>query len=258
MSGITDSFLGIDLGSRAVKIAIFKAGKLRESKIFDTAAFYREYCNSKDGKLMVDFSRLGFKTCDKVISTGYGRNNVNIEGAEVIVELKAHIYGAVWQTGLKNFTLLDVGGQDTKAIAVKNGRMVDMFLNDKCAASCGRYLENMANILGVSIGHMAGYYEQPVDLSSTCAVFGESELIGKISEGYSLERLSAGVNYSLFLRIKPMVERFPSDTLVVSGGVAQNKALLYFLKSETGFENFVIPENPQMNGAIGCCAYAIK
>jgi len=249
--------LGIDLGSRAVKLAIFEEDKLAESRIYDTAAFYRDYCTNANQKISVDFAKLGLEGFDKVISTGYGRNNVNVENATVIVELKAHTFGAVWQTGLQNFTLLDIGGQDSKVISVKDSRMADMVLNDKCAASCGRYLENMAGVLGIDLDELIRYHENPVELNSTCAVFGESELIGKISEGYDIGELAAGVNYSLFKRIKPIVERFPGDNLVVSGGVARNEALISYIKKELGCKQVVIPQEPQLNGAIGCCAYYI-
>lgn len=250
--------VGIDLGSRAVKVAIFEDNKFISGKVYDTASFYREYCNNENNTIKVDFGKLDIDNVQKIISTGYGRNNVNVNNAEVITELKAHTFGALWQTGLKDFTLLDIGGQDSKVISVKNGRMVDMVLNDKCAASCGRYLENMANVIGISIDEMKKYYTDPVELSSTCAVFGESELIGKISEGYSVSQLAAGVNYSLYKRIKPILARFPSDNLVLTGGVANNDALIHFIKSDLGWGEITVPENPQLNGAIGCCVYYLN
>ena len=247
--------LGIDLGSRAVKLAVFEDKNLILSRIIDTANFYRDFCSNFNNRISINFEKLGIGSFDKIISTGYGRNNVNVENAEVILELKAHAFGAILQSGLENFTLLDIGGQDSKVLSIKNRKMVDMVLNDKCAASCGRYLENMANVLGISLDEMVNYFENPVELSSTCAVFGESELIGKISEGYTLERLAAGVNYSLFKRVKPLVERFQDVNLVITGGVAKNTALIKFAALELEFEKVMVPENPQLNGAIGCCYY---
>ncbi len=250
--------LGIDLGSRAVKLAVFEDNKFERWKIFDTASFYRDCCENKNQKISIDIGKLDIGVVEQIISTGYGRNNINVSNAEVITELKAHTYGAVWQTGLKDFTLLDIGGQDSKVISVKKGKMVDMVLNDKCAASCGRYLENMATVIGISIDEMKKYYNEPVELSSTCAVFGESELIGRISEGYTVDRLAAGVNYSLYKRIKPLIARFPSDCLVLSGGVANNEALIQFIKSDQGFREIIVPDNSQLNGAIGCCVYYLN
>ena len=87
-------------------------------------------------------------------------------------------------------------------MSVVNGKMVDMLLNDKCAASCGRYLENMAECWE-SLWGAYWILQNPVELNSTCAVFGESELIGKISEGYGIEELAAGVNHSLLEELNP-------------------------------------------------------
>ncbi|HEY9062037.1 MAG TPA: acyl-CoA dehydratase activase [Pseudobacteroides sp.] len=249
--------LGFDIGSRAVKLVSFYEGVFQKSLIFDTFDFYRNYCTYMEGKIFVDFEKLDIGKADRIVSTGYGRNNININGSETITEIKAHTFGAIGQTGLKEFTLLDVGGQDSKVVHIKNKRIMDMILNDKCAASCGRYLENMAKVIGLSVGEIAGYSQNPAELSSTCAVFAESELIGKISEGYTAEVLAASINYSLFKRIKPLIERFPAESVVVTGGVAANNALLEFIKAETDFKEVIVPQYPQLNGAIGCCVYAL-
>jgi (R)-2-hydroxyacyl-CoA dehydratese activating ATPase len=244
--------IGVDLGSRAVKIVVFDNGSMVDSMIFDTAFFYRKYGICKDGKFYVDFDKLSFNKNDDFVATGYGRNNLNISNAKVINELKAHILGAIFQTNKTDFLLLDVGGQDSKVVDVAKGKIQDLKLNDKCAASCGRYLENMANVLGIGVEEMSRHFTNPVELSSTCAVFGESELIGKISEGYSIEELSAGVNYSLFRRILPLIEQFSRDTLILTGGVAGNEAIVEFIRIEMGFSEIIIPKYNQLNGAIGC------
>jgi predicted CoA-substrate-specific enzyme activase len=249
--------LGIDLGSRTVKIVLFEDNELIHYRIFETSEFYKDFCRKSDKKIHVDFGNLNLGEFDKVVSTGYGRNNVNVDGAEVILELKAHTLGAVRQTGLQDFTLLDMGGQDSKAILVRQGRVSDLLLNDKCAASCGRYLENMANLLGMKLREVEKHFDNPVELSSTCAVFAESELIGRISEGFSLAELAAGINHSLFKRIKPLIERFPSPNIVITGGVAENKALIQFIKTQSIFDNVIVPKYPQINGAIGCCMHVI-
>lgn len=250
--------VGIDLGSRSVKIVKFQDGNMSQSNILDTAKFYREYCTNSQGSIAVDFSKLGLYNLGKIVSTGYGRNNVNVENSRKIVELKAHLYGAIFSTGLRDFVLLDVGGQDSKIILVENGHAKDIVLNDKCAASCGRYLENMANVLGMTISELTTYSEDPVILNSTCAIFSESELIGKIAEGENIQRLAAGVNYSLYKRIRPKLTQFKNNTLVVTGGVANNVSFIEFIKQDGLYENVVVPPNTQLNGAIGCCVYALS
>lgn len=246
---------GIDLGSRQVKIALVEDNQLKNSFIYDTISFYKQYGKKVEDKLKVDFSALGIEKVEGIVTTGYGRNTLDVLGAKKIPELKAHTLGAVWQTQLENFTLLDLGGQDSKVILVRKGKMVDFQTNDKCAASSGRYLENMVNVLGIDLNELGKHYENPVDLNSTCAIFGESELIGRIIEGNSPESLAAGVNYSIFRRIQPMLRQFPSETIVFTGGVAQNLALKAILEKEMECE-VLIPRYPQLNGALGCCQAA--
>jgi len=249
--------LGIDLGSRYVKLVIMQDNRIIYKGKWDTVKFYRDFCEN-NGKLFINLEKMGIEEVDKIVATGYGRNNMNINKAVIIPELKAHVFGAIFQTGTDTFVLLDMGGQDTKIVEVVKGKIMDILLNDKCAASCGRYLENMANILNMSIDELSEYYKEPVILDSTCAVFGESELIGKISEGYPIERLAAGVNYSLFKRVKTLIQKYRLKTLIFSGGVALNKAVLHFIKEETFFENIIVPEDTVFNGALGCCYYVIK
>lgn len=248
-------FCGIDLGSRSVKLVVMDQKGLKHSEIFETVQFYRTYGKPTANGLVVDFAAVGVGEINDVVATGYGRNTINIVGATVMAELKAHAVGAMWQTGIKDFTLLDLGGQDSKVIKVRKGKMVDFATNDKCAASTGRYLENMATVLGISLEELSTYQENPVELSATCAIFGESELIGRIVEGYSVPELAAGVNYTIFKRIKPMLHSLASDVIVFTGGVALGKAIGQIITSELGVK-VVVPKYPQLNGAIGCGVYA--
>lgn len=247
--------LGIDLGSREVKIVVMFDNKIIIKKKVSTMRFYKDYC-SYDGKVIVNLDKLDIGEFDKAISTGYGKNNTDLKLFKPINELKAHVYGAIYQSGLKDFILLDVGGQDVKVVKVEKGVTTDLELNEKCAASCGRYLENMANILEVSLDEMSGYSENPVDLNSTCAVFSESELIGKIAEGAKIESLCAGVNYSLYKRLRPLLSKFRGKKLVITGGVANNAAIKEYLEKD--YEEIVSVDEPQFNGAIGCCYYGSR
>lgn len=246
---------GLDLGSRSVKLVLMRDDAIIDTKLYETVPFYRTYGRQVDGQLLVDFAALGLPQPDALVATGYGRNTVHVAGAAVIAELKAHTQGAVWQTGLQDFTLLDLGGQDSKVIKVRRGRMVDFLTNDKCAASTGRYLENMAAVLGLTVAQLSQYSEHPVELSSTCAIFGESELISRMLEGYPVSELAAGVNYSIFRRIRPMLGALAEEVLVFTGGVAQSPAMVRILRRETGCQ-VVVPPQPQFNGAIGCCVHA--
>ncbi|MCX7922633.1 MAG: acyl-CoA dehydratase activase [Clostridia bacterium] len=246
------SVIGIDLGSREVKIAVMHNGSIIHKRKISTMSFYRDYCTF-DGKLTVDLKKLNIGKIDTAISTGYGRNNTDLNTFKAINEIKAHAYGAIHQTNLMDFILLDVGGQDVKVIKIEKGIVTDLELNEKCAASCGRYLENMAGVLEIPLDELMRYSKDPIELNSTCAVFSESELIGKIAEGITLERLCAGVNYSLYKRLKPLLTKFKGRRLVLSGGVAHNTALIEYLSND--YEEIILPDDPQFNGAIGCCYY---
>ena len=249
---------GIDLGSRSVKIALMRRRaegerlEILRLESLDTIRFYREYGRKQGEKLVVNFEALGLPVVERLVSTGYGRNTLELAGGEAIPELKAHVLGAIYQTGLMDFTLVDLGGQDSKIIQVRKGKMIDFVTNDKCAASSGRYLENMASVLGVTLEELGQYVEAPVELNSTCAVFGESELIGKIVEGFPLAELAAGVNATIVKRILPLLRSFDGEVLVFTGGVAHNHAVGKLLEAGAG-RRIVIPQEPQFNGAIGCC-----
>jgi predicted CoA-substrate-specific enzyme activase len=179
-------YWGIDLGSRYVKIVLAGTAEIEGFYRYDTIDFYKQY----------------------------GRNTVKVMSGEDIPEIKAHALGAIWQTGLQNFTLLDLGGQDSKVVLVKEGKVIDFQTNDRCAAGSGRYLENMAGVLGLGLDELSQHRDNPVDLNATCAIFGESELIGKIIEGSPVEELAAGVNYTIYKRIKPLLAKLHSPPLM--------------------------------------------
>ncbi len=242
-------FVGADLGSRSVKLAIFDDTKPSlDLRIIDTIKFYREYGTyEQDTGFRIQLDFIPSDAC--WISTGYGRNNLRIQQAEIISEFRAHTLYAIFQTELSNFILLDLGGQDSKVVFVEDAQVANFVANERCAASTGRYLENMARVLGMSLQEMSIYYKDPINLSSTCAIFGESELIGHLARGESPERLAAGVNHSIVKRFLPLTNKYPSNLLCLSGGVAKNKAIVEILKNK-GYKVIVLPL-PQYSGALG-------
>jgi predicted CoA-substrate-specific enzyme activase len=248
--------LGIDLGSRKAKFALLRDTVIVRLAEYDTVTLYKRFGRLDGEELTLDLAASGLFTPGELAEanmtvTGYGRNALGLKGAGVISEIRAHTAGALLQTGLKDFTLLDMGGQDTKVALVRGGRLVDFVMNDKCAASSGRYLENMAAILEVSLAELSSHWDEPVRLDATCGIFGESELIGQMLRGHPTSRLCAGVNDTLVRRVLPMLRRFPSETVVLTGGVALNGALVRILERETG-HGMLVPQYPQHNGAIGC------
>ncbi len=248
--------LGIDLGSRHVKVCRMSDGVPVSLQAFDTMTFYHEYGVICGEGFTVDIERLGGEP-GAVVATGYGRMAAAIQGADIISEITAHTLGAIRTTGLDTFTLLDMGGQDYKIVRIAGGVMEDFATNDKCAASTGRYLENMARVLGITLEELGRHSSDPAQLSDTCAIFGESELIGLIVRGVSLERLAAGVNATVVRRVLPFLERMGDGVIVMSGGVALNPAVVTLLCEATGRDVIIAP-NPLHTGSTGCCVKAEK
>ncbi len=246
--------LGLDFGSRFVKLVYTKAaGGFGRSKL-DSLIFYRDYLARSDGRLSIDWERLGLGTPESLVVTGSGKNLLK-DHFPVITEIRAHFLGARHLTGLEHFVLLEVGGQDTKVLYIKGGRVFDFLTNDRCAAGTGRYLENMASFLKMPWREFSRAWEEPVDISQTCAIFGESELITHLLEGVEPARIAAGINASVARRALVMMRRYACPTLVFAGGVARNQAVVRFLRERSDFR-VLVPPHPQFVGALGCCLEA--
>lgn len=242
--------LGLDFGSRFVKLVYEAADGSLVRRRLDSLDFYRDFLLRGNGCLGIDWPRLGLPVPQSLVVTGYGKNLLK-EHFPTITEVRASFLGARQQTGLDHFILLEMGGQDTKVLYVKDGRVFDFLTNDRCAAGTGRYLENMARFLKMPLREFAGYRREPADISQTCAIFGESELIGLLLEGVPPARIAAGVNASVVRRVLALVRRYPCRTLVFTGGVARNRAVVRMLAEEGRF-SVVVPAYPQFTGALGC------
>ncbi len=247
--------MGLDFGSRFVKVAATADFRRFLYKKVDSLIFYRDYVQRPSAAgVAFAWPRLGLPEPDRLVVTGYGKHL--FQGVlPTITEIRAHYLGACFQTGLSHFILLEIGGQDTKALYIKEGRVFDFLTNDKCAAGTGRYLENMARFLKMPWREFTAAGAEPVAISNTCAIFGETELISHLLDGVPVPRLAAGVNDSVARRALQMIKRFPCQTLVFVGGVARNRAVVAGLR-RAGRYQVLVPANPQFNGALGCCLEA--
>ncbi len=254
--GLEGVSCGLDFGSRYVKIVYAGGNGPLIRRRLDTITFYRDYLIRENGRLAIDWPRLGLPEPEPLVVTGYGKNLLQ-KNFPAITEIRAHFLGARQQTGLDHFILLEVGGQDTKVLYVKDGRVFDFLTNDRCAAGTGRYLENMARFLKMPLTEFAAAWADPVEISQTCAIFGESELVGHLLEGVDPGRIAAGVNASVARRALAMVRRYRCATLVCVGGVARNRAVIHFLQEANKFR-VLVPPYPQFNGALGCCLEAAR
>ena len=255
--------LGLDLGSRFAKVVAQAPDGREETLTLDAVAFYRDFATRTEGSLELDLralaSRLnldGPQDGFRAVSTGYGRNLVRFENATAVPELSAHAAGASAQVEEERFLLIDLGGQDTKALVVDNGRVDSFVMNDKCAAGSGRYVENMARLLGVELDEVLKHVKNPVALTNVCATFGESEVVGKVVEGVALERICAGIMGSVAARTAQMVQRLEAQGLPVylAGGLADSPALAHFLARYLRSATPRTLRRHRMNGALGCVA----
>ena len=184
-------------------------------------------------------------------ATGYGRKRVVADRA--ITEITCHARGAFALTGRPGL-LVDMGGQDTKAIVIgPSGEVLDFAMNDKCAAGTGRFLEVILARLGVplaTVAEVAARAARPVAISSTCTVFAESEVISLIAAGEPLEGIVKGLHAALASRVAALVRPRPGSEVWMSGGVALNAAMVAALSEALGRPVQVVPE-PQLVGALG-------
>lgn len=258
-SASATTLIGLDLGSRFAKVMI-RTGSDELLWSVDTITFYRRFARRSEGGLQVDLDKLleeiGVKGVDspRVIATGYGRNLLGFNNARVMPEMEAHALGAASQVDEDHFLLVDWGGQDTKAVEVKAGRLVSFVMNDKCAAGSGRYVENMARLLGEPLEEVLNCHDAPVSLTNICATFGESEVIGHLVEGVPVEKICAGIMASVASRTAQLLARLEVDEqlpIYLAGGLAHSPALQVLLEQATGRAPKPIPE-PRFSGALGC------
>lgn len=240
-------YIGIDLGSRFIKVASSDGS----SRKVDTIEFYKKQIIRNADSVSIDLSFIDYNPQDaQLLATGYGRNLLQFDNIEVISEIKAHFYGAKAQTAEQNFTLVDIGGQDCKVIDVKEGYINDFSMNDKCAASTGRFVEQAARILDIPMADFEQAIDSPIALSDTCAVFCESELIGRLARGATDTHLAAGVNLSIAKRLAPAIKKYKPQQIFMAGG-ASTPALIHFISELTGIQAVALAEQ-QLNGALGC------
>jgi len=249
---------GVDIGASAVKVILLSA----ERGIVDQATAPSGYGARDTARRLVEetLSRQKLSPADVryTIATGYGRVSF-AEANEEISEISCLARGARHLYSDAH-TIIDIGGQDSKAIRLlPDGHVANFALNDKCAAGTGRFLEVMANILGVdleALSHLSQQATSPVTISSTCTVFAESEVISHISAGESRENIIAGLHRAIVDRVLGMAARVGLAPLVVlTGGVANDDGLVQALSSRAGLD-ISVPEKPEYVCALGAALIA--
>ena len=247
------NYIGIDIGSTASKICILKENGECVFKVMPTG------WNSKITSGIIRDgleAELGSLDDCRIVATGYGR--ISVEYADkMITEITCHGRGGYELVG-RDCSIVDIGGQDTKFINVKGGRAVDFLMNDKCAAGTGKFIEVMANRLGVTIEEMFNLasHGKALPLSSICTVFAESEVINYMGEGKEKDEIAAGVINSVAVKVVALMQRKElMDTVIITGGLSDNKYFAKLLSEKLNRE--VLPmKDGRYAGAYGAAILA--
>ena len=194
-----------------------------------------------------------------IVGTGYGRLKVAF-AHENVSEITCHARGAHWLNPAVR-TVVDIGGQDCKVMAVdQNGRVVEFAMNDRCAAGTGRFFEAMARVLGCGLEGISALAHQganPASITSQCSVFAESEVVTLINEGAELPNIIAGINNAVANRLYAMVRRVGlTKELALTGGCSKNAGLAQALEKKLGVSVTLLPQDPQLAGAVGAALIA--
>lgn len=250
--------LGIDVGSTTSKCLILGNGE----EIISSAIIPAGTGTSGPGRALeaaLSEAMLSRQDIAAVTATGYGRNS--FEGADYIVsELSCHAIGAHAMFPDAK-TVIDIGGQDAKAISIENGKLGSFVMNDKCAAGTGRFLDVMARVLELDVSELAekdAMAGRVIPISSTCTVFAESEVISQLSKNVDICDLVAGIHASVAVRTASLVRRLGlTPPLAMTGGVAQNAGIVRALSKELGEEISVSPLC-QLAGAYGAAIHGFN
>ncbi len=243
-------FAGVDIGSTMTKVVIMDE-EVIASVIGPTGAEHRRLANRVMEEVLRQVN-LPFDEISYVVATGYGRINVPFADRQ-ITEITCHARG-VYSLFPTVRTAIDIGGQDAKGIKISNGKVVGFVMNDKCAAGTGRFLEVIADALGVRLeemGELSMNSRNRAKISSTCTIFAEQEVVSRISEGVSIEDILAGLHEAIASRVYRMAERLKIEPdVVLTGGVAKNIGVVKAMEEQIGFP-LLIPQEPLLTGAIG-------
>lgn len=246
-------YIGIDIGSTASKVAVTGDADIRF--VLPTGWSSKETCNTIRERLAE--SGIDVLSEDaKVVATGYGRIAVDFAD-RVITEITCHARGGREMAG-NDCAIIDVGGQDTKVIIVANGMVQDFQMNDKCSAGTGKFLEIMANRLGVTLQELFDMAEggTVLPISSLCTVFAESEVINYVGEGRKREDIAAGVVDSVANKVAQLAQKknLP-DKVILTGGIS-NSTYFTRILSEKLHHTVEPTENGRYAGALGASLLA--
>jgi (R)-2-hydroxyacyl-CoA dehydratese activating ATPase len=243
-------FAGIDIGSRTIELVLLDGNNIIET--LQTDSGFDPLARARDLLKAVQY--------DRIMATGYGRHLFELSfEAPTVTEIKAYAIGARrLMPGTR--TILDIGGQDSKAISINGeGRVIKFEMNDRCAAGTGKFLEIMAQTLGYDIdsfGQEALSGTGSISINSLCTVFAESEVTSLLARGVKRQEIALALHESVVRRAVGMMKRVSEEEpILFGGGVAMNPCIHSLLEKALN-RKITVPENPQMVGALGAAMLA--
>jgi len=249
--------VGIDIGSTSGEAVILNGNGILAASIVDTGYNSRRAADLALNQALANCG-LAREQLGPIVATGYGRIAIDFADRQVTeiscyAKGMAHLFPEVR-------TVIDIGGQDSKVIAVgKNGKAIDFAMNDKCAAGTGRFLEVTARALQLNLsdlGEISTHSTRDVPISSICTVFAESEVITLVAEGAERADIVAGLHRAIARRVGAMVKRVGvNPAIAFAGGVARNPGVKRALEQALGV-TLVVPPEPQIVGALGAALIA--
>lgn len=250
---------GCDVGSLTAKAVIMEDGRILESVIIKSKARPWESADEVM-KLALDRAGLSMGDIQYCVGTGYGRDKITFVN-EAISEIACHGRGAKWLLPTVR-TVIDIGGQDCKAVKLdENGNMLKFITNDKCASGTGRFLEVMAKVLGVELGDLGALSvksKSPVTLASACTVWAQADVIQHLNDRVPVEDIAAGVNAAMASRMATLANNIGVERDVcMTGGVAKNDGVVSSLEKLLGVRiKRIRRADPQLAGALGAALFA--
>jgi predicted CoA-substrate-specific enzyme activase len=248
---------GIDIGSRAAKAVVMKDDEIVSSFIGDTGPESVKTANmTMDSALRG--TGLSLDAIDYIVATGYGRVLVPF-ARENVSEISCHARGINWYYPSVR-TILDMGGQDCKAIRCDaSGHVTDFVMNDKCAGGTGRFLEMIAEVLGTpleEIGGLALQSKNAILFNTICAVFAKTEAITHLRHGVARSDILAGLNEAISVRCLNLLKKVSIEKdFTITGGIAKNRGMVAKISEKVGLEP-LLAEDPQIIGALGAALFA--
>ena len=252
--------LGVDSGSTSTNAVILDDQK--KIVAFDVVRTGAKSGDSAQKVLENVLEKAGLKKeeLSAIISTGYGRVSIPYAD-ENVTEISCHGRGAHYFNPAVR-TILDIGGQDSKAIRLsETGEVIDFVMNDKCAAGTGRFLEMMARTLEIGIGELGPIsldWKENIEITSMCTVFAESEVISLIAQNKEKADIAHGLHNAIAAKAYSLLRRVGlNETFMMTGGVAKNPGVVKAVEERIGSKLYIC-EEPEIVGAVGAAMYALE